>query len=84
MHYHRVGHCVGQLVANRTGIAFVPDSKTSRDAFDFKYNEFVHIVQDDTLTIKSNTRTYRFKAIVDKGDNDPTLDQFEARITRWR
>jgi len=84
MHYHRVGHCAGQLVATRAGMAFVPDSKTSRDAFDFKYNEFVHIVQDDTLTIKSNTRTFRFKAIIDKADNDPTLDQFEARMKHWR
>jgi len=84
MHYHRVGHCVGRLVATRTGMAFVPDSKTSRDAFEFKYNEFVHIVQDDTLTIKSSTRTYRFKAIIDKEDNDPSLDQFEARLKHWR
>jgi len=65
-------------------MAFVPDSKLSSDAFDFKYTEFVHVVQDDTMTIKSSTRTYRFKAIIDKDDNDPTLDQFEARITRWR
>jgi len=84
MHYHRVGHCLGRLVATRAGMAFVPDSKTSRDAFDFKYNEFVHIVQDDTLTVKSNTRTYRFKAIIDQADSDPSLDQFEARIKRWR
>ena len=84
MHYHRVGHCVGRLVATRAGMAFVPDSRTSRDAFDFKYNEFVHVVQDDTLTIKSPTRTYRFKPIIDKKDDDPTLDQFEARISRWR
>ena len=84
MHYHRVGHCVGRLVATRAGMAFVPDSRTSRDAFDFKYNEFVHVVQDDTLTIKSPTRTYRFKPIIDQKDGDPTLDQFEARISRWR
>jgi hypothetical protein len=65
-------------------MAFVPDSKTGRDAFEFKYNEFVHVMQDDTLTIKSSTKTYRFKAFIDKDDNDPTLDQFEARMTRWR
>ena len=65
-------------------MAFVPDSRTSRDGFDFKYNEFVHVMQDDTLTIKSPTRTYRFKAIIDRTDDDPTLDQFEARISRWR
>jgi diguanylate cyclase (GGDEF)-like protein/PAS domain S-box-containing protein len=84
MHYHRVGHCVGRLVATRAGMAFVPDSKTSRDAFDFRYNEFVHVLQDDTLTVKSTTRTYRFKRIIDKNDDGPTLDQFEARIARWR
>src|SRR5262245_15036145 len=84
MHYHRVGHCVGRLVATRVGMAFVPDSKLSRDAFEFKYTEFVHVVQDDTMTIKSSTRTYRFKAIIDKDDKDPTLGQFDARITRWR
>jgi diguanylate cyclase (GGDEF)-like protein/PAS domain S-box-containing protein len=84
MHYHRVGHCVGRLVATRAGMEFVPDSNTSRDSFDFKYKEVVHVVQDDTLTIKSNTRTYRFKAIADNESNGPTLDQFEAQITRWR
>ena len=84
MHYHRVGHCIGHLVATRAGLAFVPDSKTSRDAFEFKNNEFVHVVQNDTLTIKSSTRTYRFRAMLERGDNDPTIDQFDARITRWK
>jgi len=84
MHYHRVGYCIGRLVATRVGLAFVPDSNTSRDAFEFKHNEFVHLVQDDTLTVKSSTRTYRFKAMIEKGDNDPTIDQFDARITRWK
>jgi len=84
MHYHRVGYCIGRLVATRVGLAFVPDSNTSRDAFEFKYIEFVHVVQDDTLTVKSSTRTYRFKAMIEKGDNDPTIDQFDARITRWK
>jgi len=84
MHYHRVGHCIGHLVATRAGLAFVPDSKTSRDAFEFKNNEFVHVVQNDTLTIKSSTRTYRFRAMLERGDNDPSIDQFDARITRWK
>jgi diguanylate cyclase (GGDEF)-like protein len=84
MHYHRVGHCIGHLVATRAGLAFVPDSKTSQDAFEFKNNEFVHVVQNDTLTIKSSTRTYRFRAMIESGDNDPTIDQFDARITRWK
>jgi len=84
MHYHRVGHCVGQLVASRDGMTFVPESKASRDGFEFKYNEFVHVLEDETLTIKSSTRTYRFKAFIDKGRNDPSLDEFATRISRWR
>ena len=84
MHYHRVGHCVGELVASRDGMRFVPESKTSRDGFEFKYNEFVHVMEDATLTIKSSTRTYRFKAFVDKRRNDPSLDEFETRLSRWR
>ena len=84
MHYHRVGHCVGELVASRDGMTFVPESKASRDGFEFKYNEFVHVMDDATLTIKSSTRTYRFKAFVDKRRNDPSLDEFETRLSRWR
>jgi EAL domain-containing protein (putative c-di-GMP-specific phosphodiesterase class I) len=84
MHYHRVGHCVGRLVATRAKLEFVPDSKTSGDSFDFKYKDVVHVVQDDTLIVKSSTRTFRFKAVVDNENNGPTLDQFEAQIARWR
>ena len=84
MHYHRVGRCVGHLVASRAGLAYVPESKASRDAFEFKQNDFVHILEDETLTIKSSTRTYRFKAIVDKAGSNPTLSDFEGRLTHWR
>jgi hypothetical protein len=65
-------------------MTFVPESKASRDGFEFKYNEFVHVLEDETLTIKSSTRTYRFKAFIDKGRNDPSLDEFATRISRWR
>jgi hypothetical protein len=84
IHYHRVGSCVGRLVASRTGMGYVPDSPTSRDAFDFKYSEFVHVMQDETLTIKSSTRTYRFKAFNDKSEHDPTLGEFAEQISRRR
>jgi len=81
-HDHRVGHCEGQLIVSRSGISYVPDDTTSKDAFDFKYNDFVHLFQDDTLTIKSNMRTYRFRA-EDKG-RGPTLADFESRLARMR
>ena len=84
IHYHRLGHCEGHLIASRTGVAYVPDTQASDDAFELAYNQFVHVLQDDTLTIKSSTRTYRFKPIVDKGDKAPSLSEFEARIAHWR
>ena len=82
MHDHHVGHCEGQLIVSRSGISYVPDDTTSKDAFDFRYNDFVHLFQDDTLTIKSNMRTYRFRA-EDKG-RGPTLADFESRLARMR
>jgi len=84
MHFHRVGRCLGRLVVSRAGIAYIPDSQTSRDAFDFKYTEFVHLLSDDTLTIKSSTRTYRFKAIVDKDEKSTSLAEFESTLERRR
>ena len=84
IHYHRLGHCEGHLIASRAGLAYVPDTQTTGDAFEFAYNQFVQVLQDDTLTIKASTRTYRFKPIVDKGERAPSLSEFEARLAHWR
>jgi PAS domain S-box-containing protein len=84
IHYHRLGHCEGHLIASRAGLAYVPDTQANDDAFEFGYNQFVHVLQDDTLTIKSSTRTYRFKPIVEKGEKPPSLSDFEARLAHWR
>jgi EAL domain-containing protein (putative c-di-GMP-specific phosphodiesterase class I) len=81
-HSHRIGHCEGQLIASRTGISYAPDGDNSKDAFDFKYSDFVHLLQDDTLIIKSSTRTFRFKA--EDNGRGPTLSDFESRIARAR
>ena len=64
MHYHRVGHCVGRLVALPRRYGVCPRQQTEqRGVRPQGTTEFVHVLQDDTLTIKSSTRTYRFNAV---------------------
>ena len=51
-------------MVSRAGVAFVPDDRERQgaDVFTFRPGEFLHELGDDVLTIKSNDRTYRFKA----------------------
>jgi diguanylate cyclase (GGDEF)-like protein/PAS domain S-box-containing protein len=62
VHLHRLGKCHGRLDVNRDGVAFVSDSHDSDEAFTLKYAEFVDALADDTLTLRSAKKTYRFKA----------------------
>jgi hypothetical protein len=88
VHLHRVGmgSCQGRLVVSRDGVAFVPDQKTSKDGFALKYSEFLQTVEDGRLTIKSTTRTYRFKmaAASGKDDDGSQLQAVAASIARFR
>ena len=70
MHLHRVGSCQGNLVVSRDAIAFVPDDKANKDAFVFKYGEFLHTLSDGRLTIRSAARTYRFIVAAADGNDD--------------
>ncbi len=79
VHLHRLGDCRGRLTVSRDGVAFV--SSTEDDGFRLTSAEFLHTLADDTLTLKSATRTYRFKA----GDGSAgRLRQFAERMTRIR
>jgi hypothetical protein len=69
-HLHRVGNCRGQLIVSREGVEFVPDDKTGKDGFTLHYTEFLHALAENTLTIKSNNRTYRFRALTENGKED--------------
>jgi hypothetical protein len=69
-HLHRVGSCQGHLVVSRDGIAFVPDDKENKDAFVFRYGEFLHTLSEGRLTIRSAARTYRFRAAAGDGSDD--------------
>jgi len=70
VHLHRVGSCQGHLVVARDGIAFVPDDKENKDAFVFRYGEFLHTLSEGQLTIRSAARTYRFKVAAGDGSDD--------------
>jgi hypothetical protein len=76
------------LTVSSVGVAFVPDKEDdkAKDAFFFRYGEFLSAVSGDELTVKSQARTYRFKA-ADAGDGDEgpaSLQQIADRIARLR
>ena len=88
VHKHRLGGCQGTLTLSQNGVTYVPDKAQDKatDAFILKYNEFLFALSDDTLTIKSNARTYRFKATGAKGKEDgrARLQKVVENIERLR
>jgi diguanylate cyclase (GGDEF)-like protein/PAS domain S-box-containing protein len=88
VHQHRFGSCRGMLVVSRDGVTFLPDEgkEKGNDAFSFRHSEFLHELEDDTLTITSRDRTYRFKAAlaVDRDDNENKLKQLANSIALLR
>ena len=88
VHKHALRGCRGQLSVSSAGVAFVPDNEEdkSKDAFAFKYGEFLHAVSGDELTVKSNGRTYRFKAadVTGKDDGRARLQEIGDHISRLR
>jgi len=85
-HLHRLGNCRGRLVASRLGLQFIPDESPSKDAFSFSSSEYLSSLADNTLTIKSNTKTYRFRAVAVPGrpDSAALLPGFAASLERLR
>jgi hypothetical protein len=70
---------------SRRGVAFVPDKEAGKaeDAFTLRHNEFLYALADDSLIVRSNTRTYSFKAadVADK-DNRARLQKVVDSIRR--
>ncbi len=60
VHLHALGTCTGQLIVTPTGLTFAPQS--SKDGFTLPYQSFLVALADGALVIKSDKRTYRFKA----------------------
>jgi hypothetical protein len=69
---------------SRDGISFVPEKEKDADSFTLKFPEFLHALSDDTLTLKSATKTYRFKAEGAGGKSTSQLREFADRISRAR
>ena len=85
VHSHRLGSCRGRLDITRDGVAFVSEDDDA-DTFTLKYTEFLHALSDDTLTFKSATKTYRFKAAGSRGGGGDAvqLREIADRIARSR
>jgi hypothetical protein len=82
LHQHRIGNCRGRLTVASTGIAFVPDEKTGSDRFSLRYRDFLYSLAESRLTIRSQTETYRFKAIVDgKKQDEAALREVVDKIS---
>jgi diguanylate cyclase (GGDEF)-like protein/PAS domain S-box-containing protein len=60
VHRHALGSCTGHLIVTPAGISFVPE--TSADGFTLDHHAFLLSLSDDALVVKSEKRTYRFKA----------------------
>jgi hypothetical protein len=82
VHLHRFGDCRGRLDVKRDGVAFVSAEENAEDAFALKFEEFLHAVSDDTLTLRSATKTYRFKA--QQAGGESKLRELAERISRAR
>jgi hypothetical protein len=66
------------------GSKFTPE-KHAKDAFALPYGEFVHAIAGDPLTVRSASKTYRFKAAAaGRNDKGSQLRTFATNITRLR
>ena len=88
VHKHALRGCRGQFTVTSRGVAFVPDNQEDRakDSFRFPFSEFRATVSGDELTVKSQARTFRFKA-ADVGGKDEglaSLQEIADRISRLR
>ena len=84
VHLHRLGSCRGRLEVTRDGVAFVPKENDGGEAFRLKYTEFLPALADDTLTLRSATRIYRFKAGTSGSQKSVRRRDLTDRIARAR
>jgi PAS domain S-box-containing protein len=84
VHQHRLGSCRGRLDVTRDGVTFVSDTDGEDEAFTLKYTQLLNAMSDDTLILKSATRTYRFKAAASGSENNLQLRDLADTIARAR
>jgi hypothetical protein len=83
VHLHRLGSCRGRLAVTSTDVAFISETDGKDEAFTLKYTEFLNTFSDDTLILRSSTRTYRFQA-ASASRNTLQLRNLADRIARFR
>jgi hypothetical protein len=73
------------LIVAPADISFVPENGGD-DGFALPYAEFVDAVVKDTLTIRTATKSYRFKVAAAKDGSDQArqLRELAAKIGRFR
>jgi diguanylate cyclase (GGDEF)-like protein len=88
VHKHALRGCRGRFTVTSRGVSFVPDNQEDRakDGFALAFSEFLSAVSDDELTVKTQARTYRFKAPdgVGKDEGLANLQHIADRIARLR
>ena len=84
VHLHRFGNCRGRLNVSREGVAFVSEAGDEPDTFALKHGDFLQSFSDDTLTLRTATRTYRFKTGEAGSDSTKKLRDLADRISRAR
>jgi hypothetical protein len=84
VHLHRFGSCRGRLEATRSGLTFTAHDSQNDESFTLKYTEFLQALADDTLTVKSANKTYRFKAAAPGDKSAVQLRDLADRIARTR
>jgi diguanylate cyclase (GGDEF)-like protein len=84
VHLHRLGNCRGRLEVTRDGVAFVSATGDGDEAFTLKYTEFLDGLSDDTLILRTATKTYRFKTAEQRSDSNAQLRNLANRMARSR
>jgi hypothetical protein len=83
-HQHVFGSCTGVLRVSASGVSYASDN--AKDSFSVKYGQFQSALGDDTLTIESDQKTYKFKAsnVAGKDGNLSQLRKALNAINRFR
>jgi diguanylate cyclase (GGDEF)-like protein/PAS domain S-box-containing protein len=70
VHDHVLGSCNGTLTISRDTISWLSEKRN--DGFALKCSEFSYAASNDQLTIKSGSKTYRFKPKAAGNNEDPS------------
>jgi diguanylate cyclase (GGDEF)-like protein/PAS domain S-box-containing protein len=81
VHKHLMRGCKGQLVVTERGLSFLPEEPqvNAKDSFELALNQFSYSLSKDELSVKTGTRTYRFKSTA-RSRGQPSVADLGARL----